>query len=175
MARTEPMTTSETGERGGFTLIEILLVVALIGLVSWILIGGSTALMSDKTSPDEQFWKATAAARKEALEGGRTVILTYDDKAKGFVLSDGAQKRTLAVTGADDLVIDFHPVQSDSSSSSLIGGTLVETEPLAAVAFYNDGTCTAFRAQLRSGGGAHILSVDPWTCAPVLSKSDATP
>jgi prepilin-type N-terminal cleavage/methylation domain-containing protein len=167
------MTTSETGNRGGFTLIEILLVVALIGLISWILIGGSTALMTQKDSPDEQFWKATAAARKEALEEGKSVLMTYDDKTRGFVLNDGSQKRTLSVTGADDLVIDFHPVQSDSSSSSLIGGTLVETEPLAAVTFYNDGTCTPFRVQLRSGGAAHILSVDPWTCAAVLSNYDA--
>jgi general secretion pathway protein H len=56
----------------------------------------------------------------------------------------------------------------------LIGGTVVETEPLAAVTFYNDGTCTPFRVQLRANGAAHILSIDPWTCAPVLSKSDAS-
>jgi prepilin-type N-terminal cleavage/methylation domain-containing protein len=168
------MTTSETGDRGGFTLIEILLVVALIGLISWILIGGSTALMNDKESPDEQFWKATAAARKEALEEGRSVVLTYDGKIRGYVLNDGTKTRTIAVTGPDDLVVDFHPVQSDSSSTSLIGGTLVETEPLASATFYDDGTCTPFRAQLRSSGGAHVLSVDPWTCAPVLSKSDAS-
>jgi general secretion pathway protein H len=167
------MTTSETGERGGFTLIEILLVVALIGLVSWILIGGSTALMTEKASPDDQFWKATAAARKEALEEGQSVLMTYDPKVKAFILNDGSVKRAIPVSGSDDLVIDFHPVQSDSSSSVLIGGTLVETEPLAAVTFYNDGTCTPFRVQLRANGGAHLLSVDPWTCAPVLSKSDA--
>jgi len=164
-----PMTTSETGDRSGFTLIEILLVV-------WIFIGGSTAMMNSAKgdSPDEQFWKATAAARKEALEEGQSVLMTFDPKERGFVLNDGAQKKTIPVTGADDLVIDFHPVQSDSSSSVLIGGTLVETEPLAAVTFYNDGTCTPFRVQLRASGAAHILSVDPWTCAPVLSKSDAT-
>lgn len=167
------MTTSETGDRGGFTLIEILLVVALIGLVSWIFIGGSTAMMTDKSSPDDQFWKATAAARKEALEEGQSVLMTFDPKARGFVLNDGSTTRTIPVTGADDLVIDFHPVQSDSSSSVLIGGTLVETEPLAAVTFYNDGTCTPFRVQLRASGAAHILSVDPWTCAPELNKSDA--
>jgi prepilin-type N-terminal cleavage/methylation domain-containing protein len=165
---------SETGDRRGFTLIEILLVVALIGLVGWIFIGGSTALMTDKASPDDQFWKATAAARKEALEEGQSVIMTFDPKVKAFVISDGSHKTTLPAVGADDLVIDFHPVQSDSSSSVLVGGTLVETEPLAAVTFYNDGTCTPFRVQIRSNGAAHILSVDPWTCAQVLNQSDAT-
>jgi prepilin-type N-terminal cleavage/methylation domain-containing protein len=166
---------SETGDRGGFTLIEILLVVALIGLIGWIFIGGSNALMTDKASPDDQFWKATAAARKEALEEGRSVIMTFDPKVRAFVLNDGGDKRVLPVNGADDLVIDFHPVQSDTSSEVLIGGTLVETEPLAAVTFYNDGTCTPFRVQVRANGAAHILSVDPWTCAQVLNQSDANP
>jgi general secretion pathway protein H len=169
------MTTSETGDRGGFTLVEILLALALIGLLGWIFIGGSTALLSEKnTSPDEQFWGVCAAARKEALEGQKSVILTYDAKAHGFVLSDGAQKRPVPVSGPDDMVIDFHPAQSDSSSSVLIGGTLVETEPLASVTFYSDGTCTPFRAQIRTGGGAHLLTIDPWTCAPVLAKTDGT-
>ena len=170
------MTTSETGEPGGFTLIEILLALALVGLLSWIFVGGSAALLSDKgASPDEQFWKACAAARKEALEEQKSVVMSFDPKGRDFVLSDGSRPRTLPVTGPDDLVIDFHPVQSDSSSSVLIGGTLVETEPLAAVMFYSDGTCTPFRAQVRAGAGAHLLSIDPWTCAPVLAKTDATP
>jgi general secretion pathway protein H len=44
---------------------------------------------------------------------------------------------------------------------------------MTAVTFYNDGTCTPFRAQVRTYAGAHMLSVDPWTCAPVLTKTDA--
>jgi general secretion pathway protein H len=169
----EPTTTSATGERG-FTLIEILLVLALLGLLSWIFIGGSTALLANQsTSPDEVFWKACGSARKEALEEQKDVLLTYDPKVRGFVINDGNGKATIPVPGTDDLVIDFHPVKSDSSSSVLIGGTLVETTPMAAATFYSDGTCTAFRAQVRAKGGAHMISVDPWTCAPVISKSDA--
>jgi general secretion pathway protein H len=171
------MTTSATGERGGFTLIEVLLAIALVGLLSWIFVGGSTALLADRgLSPDEQFWKVCAAARKEALEERRSVLLTIDAKdprARAFVLNDGAQKTTLPINGPDDLVIDFHPLQSDSSSSVLIGGTVVETQPMTAVTFYNDGTCTPFRAQVRTSGGAHMRSVDPWTCAPMLTKTDA--
>ncbi|MFZ1056073.1 MAG: hypothetical protein WAN79_10410, partial [Opitutaceae bacterium] len=64
---------------------------------------------------------------------------------------------------------------SNSSSSILIGGIVVETEPLTSVTFYDDGTCTPFRAQIRTNGGAHLLSIDPWTCAPILAKTDATP
>jgi prepilin-type N-terminal cleavage/methylation domain-containing protein len=169
----EPMTTSVTGDRG-FTLVEVLLVLALIGLLSWIFIGGSTALLADQgMSPDEQFWKACAAARKEALEEQRDVLLSFDPKARGFVLNDGTTRTPLPLPGTDDVVIDFHPPPSDSSSSILVGGTLVETQPLAAATFYSDGTCTAFQAQVRAKGGAHMLAIDPWTCSPVISKSDA--
>jgi prepilin-type N-terminal cleavage/methylation domain-containing protein len=173
------MTTSETGERGGFTLIEILLAIALVALLSWIFVGASAALLGERgQSLDEQFWAACAAARREALEEHRSVLLTVDTKdpkARAYVLNDGDQKVVLPIAGPVDLVVDFHPVQSDSSSSSLIGGTLVETQPLAAATFYNDGTCTPFRAQVRANGSAHLLSVDPWTCAPVISRSDAAP
>ena len=170
------MTTSATGERGGFTLVEILLVVALIALLATIFIGGSSALLSDKApSPDAQFWKACSEARAEALDEGKSVIMSFDGKARGFVLDDGAAKRELPLAGPDDLTVDFHPANSDTASSILVGGTLVETEALASVTFYDDGTCTPFRAQMRSKAGAHMLSIDPWTCAPELAKSDATP
>ena len=169
------MTSSETGDPAGFTLVEILLALALIGLLGWIFVGGSTALLTTRSaSPDDQFWAVCASARKQALEEQKSVLLSYDPKTRDFVLNDGSAPRLVPVTGPDDLVIDFHPVESDSSSAVLIGGTLVETEVMSAVTFYDDGTCTPFRAQVRSTGGAHLLSIDPWTCAPVLSKSDAT-
>jgi general secretion pathway protein H len=170
------MTISATGERGGFTLIEILLALALVLLLGTIFVSGTNSLLADRaSSPDEQFWKVCGQARKQALEEERSVILTYDPKTRSFFLNDGGQVKAVPVSGPEDLVIDFHPAQSEGSSSSLIGGVLVETQPLASVTFYSDGTCTPFRVQLRTGAGAHLLSIDPWTCAPVLTKSDATP
>jgi general secretion pathway protein H len=170
------MTTSETGDSPGFTLLEILLVLALIALLGTIFIGGSQAMLTDKSkSLDEQFWQVCAQARKMALEDRQSVLLSYDAKTKGFVLADALSKATVPVLGPDDAMIDFHPAQSDSGSQVLVGGTLVETQPIAAVTFYNDGTCTPFRAQIRANNGAHLLSIDPWTCAPVLTPSDARP
>ena len=169
------MTTSATGERRAFTLIEILLVLAIIALLATIFIGGSSALLADKAlTPDEQFWKACSEARKEAIGEQKSVILSVDPKTRSFVLNDGAQVQAFPLVGPQDLVIDFHPVQSDTSSSILVGGTIVETEPLASVTFYDDGTCTPFRAQVRASGSAHLLTIDPWTCAPELRKADAT-
>jgi prepilin-type N-terminal cleavage/methylation domain-containing protein len=170
------MTTSETGDPGGFTLIEILLVLALIALFGWIFIGGSAAMMTDRAmAPDDQFWKACAAARKEALEEQQSVLLSFDPKAHAFIFNDGSKKTSQVMDGPQDLLVDFHPAESAGAALTLVGGTLVETQPLTSVTFYSDGTCTPFRAQLHSDGGAHILAVDPWTCAPVLAKTDATP
>jgi general secretion pathway protein H len=170
------MTTSETGDRAGFTLLEILLVIALIGLMGTIFIGGSQAMLNDKgRSLDDQFWQASAQARKTALEDRQSVILTYDAKTRAFGLADGLRKSSIPVTGPEDLAIDFHPAQVQSGSETLVGGTLVETEPMSSVTYYNDGTCTPFRVQIRANNAAHLLSIDPWTCAPVLSASDARP
>jgi general secretion pathway protein H len=170
------MTTSETGDRAAFTLLEILLVLALVGLMGTIFIGGSQALLTDKgRSLDEQFWQICARARKMALEDRQSVLLSYDPKTKGFVLADAQSKVGVPVTGPDDTMVDFHPAQADSGSQVLVGGTLVETQPLAYVTFYNDGTCTPFRVQVRANNDAHLLAVDPWTCAPILSPGNARP
>lgn len=170
------MTTSETGDSAGFTLLEVLLVLALIGLMGTIFIGGSQALLTDKgRSLDEQFWQVCARARKMALEDRKSVLLSYDPKAKGFLLTDTSEKTSVPVTGPDDAMIDFHSAQVESGSQVLVGGTLVETSPLTYVTFYNDGTCTPFRVQIRADSGAHLLAIDPWTCAPILSPGDARP
>jgi general secretion pathway protein H len=170
------MTISETGDSAGFTLLEILLVLALIGLMGTIFIGGSQALLTDKgRSLDEQFWEVCARARKMALEDRQSVLLSYDPKTKGFLLVDAQARSSVPVTGPDDTMIDFHPAQAESGSQVLVGGTLVETQPLTSVTFYNDGTCTPFRVQIRANNDAHLLAIDPWTCAPILSPGDARP
>jgi prepilin-type N-terminal cleavage/methylation domain-containing protein len=170
------MTTSETGDSAGFTLLEVLLVLALIGLMGTIFIGGSQALLTDKgKSLDEQFWQVCAQARKMALEDRQNVLLSYDPKVKGFLLADAETRTGVPVTGPDDTMVDFHPAQAESGSQVLVAGTLVETNAMGYVTFYNDGTCTPFRVQIRANNDAHLLAVDPWTCAPILSQGDARP
>jgi prepilin-type N-terminal cleavage/methylation domain-containing protein len=170
------MTTSETGDSAGFTLLEILLVLALIGLMGTIFIGGSQAMLAEKAkSLDDQFWQVCAQARKMALEDRQSVLLSYDPKTKGFLLADTMGRASVPVLGPDDAMIDFHPAEAESGSEVLVGGTLVETQPMASVTFYNDGTCTPFRAQIRANNDAHILMIDPWTCAPVLTAANARP
>lgn len=130
--------------RAGFTLLEILLTLALIALLAGALIGGSSALISERApSAQDVFWSAVRTARKNALNSQRDVALRFDDKAKAFVLtfSDGPP-REIPVPGAPaDLAVDFLSAQR-TGGLILLGGTVAETEPLpGGVTFYADGTC----------------------------------
>jgi prepilin-type N-terminal cleavage/methylation domain-containing protein len=173
------MTTSATGDRTrtGFTLLEILLALGLIAMLSAAVIGISSNLLSERTAtPEEVFWKAAEAARRAALKSGKEADLSFDDKGKAFQLSDGAGVKTFGVPGADpSLSVDFLAPAGGPSSAVLVGGMLLETGALPRVAFYSDGTCLQFRVQFSAKGSSHIVSIDPWTCAPMLAPQEGSP
>ena len=158
----------------GFTLLEVLLSLAIIALLATVLIGGSAQLLNDKpVSADEVFWKCVQEARKAALKTERDTRLTFDAKEKKFVISDGGAAKDFPIPArsAAELTVDFLTMQK-GASSILIGGVLIETQTVPFVTFYSDGTCSAFRAQFMRNGASHVLSVDPWTCAPMLTPPD---
>ena len=163
------------GRQRGFTLLEILLAIAVIGLLATTVIGVSAHLVTAKpSSPDDVFWQACQAARRAALVSGRDQTLSFDPKAKAFSVSDGTVAKAFPVPAAsDDLTVDFLTTQS-GPNAILLGGTLVQTQTIPTVAFYSDGTCVPFQAQIRAKGAAHVQSIDPWTCARVLTPPDAS-
>jgi prepilin-type N-terminal cleavage/methylation domain-containing protein len=174
-------TTSKIGDpAAGFTLLEILLALAVIGLLSAVLIGGSARLLATKPlTPDDVFWKAVGQARKDALERGHETHLAFDTKTKAFQITDstGAAESVPFTNPPQELVAEFLPGGDAPSSAALLGGSLVETQTIPSVTFYADGTCMPFRAQIRSGVGAHVIKIDPWTCAKILTplNPDGTP
>lgn len=161
--------------RAGFTLLEIILAIAIIALLTGVLVSASSNLLTNKSvTPEEVFWKAVVQSRQLALKGEREVRLSFDPKEKNFVIDDAVAAQTLPVPPARDLTIDFLPAQT-TGSTILIGGELVDSKAIPFVTFYNDGTCSPFRAQFRNSGAARILAIDPWTCAKVLPKLEGTP
>ncbi len=153
---------------GGFTLLEILVTIALIALLSGALIAGAGRMVGDRpTTPVEIFRKALTEARQYAVEKNVEVRLSFDAKEQAFTASTIDSKRSYQTNAGSDLVIDFLAAQK-GGSAILLGGVLVETQSLPFVTFYPDGTCSPFRVQFRLNGSASIMPIDPWTCAPVL-------
>ena len=154
-----------------FTLLEILLVLALMALLAGIFSVGFSHMLdqSRATAPDEVFWEAAHAAQELATLSEHEVTLRFDGKAKQFVATNGAKTDTHALAETGDVSVQFLQVQK-GGSSVLIGGQLIETQEIPAVTFYPDGTCTPFRVQFRLPAGPLVLTIDPWTCAPMLEK-----
>lgn len=168
-----------------FTLLEVMLVIGLIMGLSGVLITGGLHLMKrEPATPEDVFWKAAGAARKQALLSGREVRLWYSSAASASPAERGRVERALVARGMDgteqrfafdqpgDLEVDFLVGQS-TGAAMLIAGQVVETQTLPYVTFYGDGTCSQFRVQIRRGGPANILTIDPWTCAPILTGNEA--
>jgi prepilin-type N-terminal cleavage/methylation domain-containing protein len=174
--------------RRAFTLLEILLVLALLALLLGATVNVSAHLIGDKSlTADDVFWKALNAARKQALMSQQDVRLSFDVKTKSFVIDanagpqtgadasaqastgPGPGAQTFPVPSSDKLTVDF--LSADKSNSSvLIGGEMLETGSMPFVTFYSDGTCSPFRVQFHLTGTARIIAIDPWTCAEVLEE-----
>ncbi len=159
--------------RAAFTLLEILVAIALLGLLSAAMVTGASHLLDGRaTTPAEVFWQAAGDARRTALESGAATRLRFDDREKAFVVDAGLGPKAFPVPGAPrELAINLLPARS-ANGALLIGGQLVETESLPFVTFHADGTCTPFRIQFRTTGPAQTIAIDPWTCAPVLTEAE---
>lgn len=154
----------------GFTLLEILLAVALLGLLSAALVSGAAHLADGKPqSPEGIFWEASRAARKAALRSQSDATLSFDSKKKEFVVKASGSTQSFPVPATSDLTVDLLQAQA-GGSAVLVGGQLVEMRTIPFVTYYGDGTCLPFRVQFRTTGPAHVIAIDPWTCAPVLPE-----
>jgi prepilin-type N-terminal cleavage/methylation domain-containing protein len=170
-----------------FTLLEVLLTIALIALLATVLIGGSARMVSEQpVSPYEVFTKAVQDARKAALQREHEMRLKFDKEKKRFVILDGLAPTQLAADGftkeevpvkvlpltpgTEEFTIDFLGA-GKGGPVIMIAGVVVETQPISYVTFYSDGTCSAFRVQFTRRDASNIVSIDPWTCAPMLTAT----
>ncbi len=152
----------------GFTLIEILLVLALLSLLVTLFIASASDLFrSHEKTINDVFWEAVQAARLQAVEGDRTIELRYDEKKNQVQWGSGETAATRPWPGKK---LDFLPV--DKHDTMLLGGQLVDVGGMPVVRFYADGCVENFRAQLTAADGAITrLEIDPWTCAPIIRKT----
>lgn len=170
-------------------MLEVLLTLALLALFATILVGGSARLLTTEpaTVPDV-FWKAVQEARKRALKAEHDIRLRFDEKTQRFVLINGEAPSFLASDGVtrEEAALQFFSLPKGSGEVSVqflsaakggavivVRGAVIETKEVKYVTFYPDGTCTAFRVQIRRDGSVNTpFGIDPWTCAPVLAATD---
>lgn len=154
----------------GFTLIEIIVVLALIGMTGALVIGGSDTLIKSvsRDNAENLGLGAIASARQSAVLTGRIVELRNDEKARA--LDWGAGRATLV--GEND---ELRLLPPKLVSSAIVGGRVRE-EPLARVRFYPDGTCDPFRLEIISGGNkaSRLVVIDPWTCTALAPETEAS-
>ena len=154
--------------RSGFTLVEVLLALAVMALLGTLLLPGVNSILRSMavSAPDQLIWETLSQAREQALIGNRAVWLQPDLENRRLVWADGQHGWTKELPAGCQVQL----LQAESGSKVLIGGQLIETREVAGVNFYPDGSCDAFRVQLRRGPLApQILLIDPWTCAPVIA------
>ena len=162
----------------------MLLVLALIGLMTGVFVVGVARLGDDKpATPDEVFWNAVTASRRQALLSGREVRLAFEPGVTGegsdtpgslSATWDDGGEQLFPFEKMGQVACEFLTTQK-GASAILVGGELIETQTIPYVTFYGDGTCSPFRVQFRIGTSAHTLAIDPWTCAQMLESKENTP
>ncbi len=174
--------------RGAFTLLEILVVLALIGLLSGVVVSGVNRMLNPPPdSPAQSFWRAAGAARRHALQERTEVRLSFDKETSQF-LAVGLDGVSLAAVPApagsnmefvSGLVV---PTLASNGTNRLVAnlfGSVIGSgdEVLPYVTFYPDGTSSLFRVQVQmeasstSAGGSAMIEVDPWTATPMLAST----
>ncbi len=153
--------------RAGFTLIELLLAIALLGLIAFLFISGTSDLFrAQEKTADDVFWQAVQAARLRAVQDDLTVDLRYDEKLRQLQWSANGTSAVLDWPGKS---VEFFPL--NQRDTILLGGQLLDAGHIPVVHFYADGATDRYRVQLTdSSGRVTRLEIDPWTCAPIVSK-----
>lgn len=143
---------------GGFSLIEIVVVLALAGLIGALVIGAGGSMLRAASQDDAENTAITAiaAARHQAVLSGQIVELHLDEKTRTLDWGTGQ-----AVVAAGQ---ELSLLPAVRAGAMLIGGQLKE-DKIALVRFYADGTCDPFRLDITNDTTHRIVAIDPWTCA----------
>lgn len=142
-------------------MVEILLVILLIGLVSSVMITGSSALFNDSQAedPEEALLSLLRTVRLRAVEEGRALDLVTGDEGLSYFYGDGQFKEMPVADG-----VKVRLIKAEGAQAVLLGGQLEET-PVNSLRFYPDGACAPVRVQVQRGNSRKVIVIDPWTCA----------
>src|SRR5690242_6589630 len=90
----------------GFTLVEVLLVLALVALIGMVLLPAAGGLMPRGGGGwEDNVAEALQKARREAVVSGRELTMRFDPESRCFLWEGGTSKPL--DTGENKLTVDF--------------------------------------------------------------------
>ncbi len=164
------------GRLGGFTLIEIMLTIALLGLLTSVFVLNISSMLRDTEirSLENEYWRAVDAARSNSVYQQKPYTLEWLPEEATFVVSSSGETERFELDTSDfggaEVGALFEEIAPENSYV-LIRGELVAKREVARVVFYPDGTCTPYTVELRVGDYVNRFQMDPWTGAQLVAPT----
>ena len=158
------------GDQAGFTLIEILAVLVVLGLAAALLAahGPQRSAGLDLRTAVQEVAGSLRLARSRAIAGNRVVGVAFDGAARTLAL-DGTQPRALPPGVAVAVTATFDPATDQQAGEAA-------SHAVTGIRFAPDGSSTGGRVDLRDAGRRVRVAVD-WLTGRVTVLSlgaDAT-
>lgn len=147
--------------RRAFTLMEVLIVVALLGLVASVAMMDFGTLIDGARTPSayETLSTALVRGRTRALDGGAPVKLVYDRNAAALRLVSSGAPEDFPIANLTG--VTFQLPAEDSTDSE---------RPLDAVVFHPSGYTTPALVDLSVRGEHAFYRIEPFSAAPAEVK-----
>jgi prepilin-type N-terminal cleavage/methylation domain-containing protein len=155
--------------RSGFTLIELIIVIALIALIGGLVAVNTESILRGlgEEPVDRRLQKMVRESRFQAASRKESVQLRYDEETGvlGTWSTDGTLLASdeLSKTDDDYPEIEFEQILPASGMDSF----RVETVPVAQVVFRPDRSSTPFVVTIEDDGPAYTLRYDPFSAIVV--------
>jgi len=161
--------------RHGFTLLETLLVIAMISMLMGVMIGGATSLLrgTARSDPEDALLALMQRLRRNAVETGRLTELRQMSRLPGeegadFTWSDGGEEHEERLPVREEVTARI--IGPEVGGAILIGGRAQE-DPVLHLRFHPDGTCDRVRLEIVRDGNRSVVPIDPLTCAPLPAEN----
>ncbi len=157
--------------RGGFTLLETLLVLGLISMLAAVLVGGSASLLkgTSREDPEDALLALLQTVRREAVAQGTTIILKTvadeeDPDVTHYTWGEDKIEKLPILAG-----VKVKLIGPAVNAAILLGGEMEESA-ISQIKFYPDGTCDRIRLEITRNESRHVLPIDHLTCAPLPAE-----
>ena len=161
------MTILETGNtvRRGFSLIELVLVIALIALAGGLIVVNAQAILGGlgEEPVERTLQKAIREARFQAASLKESAFLRYDEESGSLQIysETGRELAAFQTTQSDDLPeVEFSQILPEQGLS---GTSREEVVTIDQVVFRPDRSSTPFRVTIRQGAASFSLRYDPFS------------